>query len=60
MSKENIVTEGDEITYYVFVKNGYGRFAPQYVTVGETTVEWIFPVPESGVGLGQSALRQCF
>jgi hypothetical protein len=46
LSKENLVTKNNEITCYVFVKEGYRHFAPQYVVAGETTVEWIFPVPE--------------
>jgi hypothetical protein len=37
----------DEVKYYVFVKNGRQHFDPQYLTVGETTVKWIFSIPES-------------
>jgi hypothetical protein len=36
----------DEVKYYVFVKNGRQHFDPQYLTVGETTVQWIFSIPE--------------
>jgi hypothetical protein len=42
--KEDIVEE--EITYYIFIKSGRRYFNPQYVAVGATTVQWIFPVPE--------------
>ncbi|MDR2572392.1 MAG: hypothetical protein LBD23_19135 [Oscillospiraceae bacterium] len=35
----------DEIAHYVFVKKGRRHFDPQYVGV-ETTLQWIFPVPE--------------
>jgi len=45
MSTEEVVE--DEITYYVFVKEGRRHFAPQYMAAGATTVQHIFPVPES-------------
>jgi hypothetical protein len=48
MSEKTIVDEAEnnEITCYVFVKEGYNHFTTQYVTAGATTVEWIFPIPE--------------
>jgi len=45
MSEEDIV-ENKEITYYVFVKNNRRHYNPQILSAGETTVKWIFPVPE--------------
>jgi hypothetical protein len=45
MSEAAVFDEDREITNYVFVKGGYRHFAPQYVAVGATTVDWIFPVP---------------
>jgi len=44
MSEKNIVE--DEITYYVFLKDRRRHFAPQYLSAGATTVQWIFPIPE--------------
>jgi hypothetical protein len=37
MSEEDLMEE--EITYYVFVKNGYKHYAPQYLSSGETTIQ---------------------
>jgi hypothetical protein len=36
----------DEVKYRVFEKNARRHFGPQYLTVGETTVQWIFSIPE--------------
>jgi len=53
MSEEEIADEDvleeeeEEIRYYVFIKNSRRHFAPQYLSLGATTVQWIFPVPES-------------
>lgn len=38
--------EGD-VTYHIFVRDGRKHFAPQMISAGETSVQWIFPVPES-------------
>jgi len=42
------VTE-NEVKYYVFVKNGRKYYDSQQLSVRETTIDWIFPVPESNV-----------
>jgi hypothetical protein len=38
--------ENEEIKQYVFIKKGYRHYAPQYLSSGETTIQWIFPMPE--------------
>jgi len=45
MSEENIIDKNNKITYYVFVKDNYRHFAPQYMVATTTTVDWIFPIP---------------
>jgi hypothetical protein len=45
-SQERSKVLEEEIKYYVLVKDGCRHFAPQHLSVGATTVEWIFPVPE--------------
>jgi len=37
----------DVITYYIFAKNGWRHFDPQYLSAGMTAVRWIFPLPLS-------------
>jgi hypothetical protein len=36
----------EEVKHYVFIKDGRRNYVPQSLLVGETTVKWIFPVPE--------------
>ena len=43
----NKTATGDDVTYYIFVKSGRRHFEPQMIDAGETSVHWIFPVPES-------------
>jgi hypothetical protein len=35
----------NEVKYHVFLKKGRRHFNPQYLTVGDTAIKWIFPVP---------------
>jgi len=44
MSKENNME--NEITNYVFVKDGRKHFIPQYISPNTTTTKWIFSIPE--------------
>jgi len=44
LSDESLIN--DDISYYVFVKKGCRHYAPQYLSAGMTTVEWIFSVPK--------------
>jgi hypothetical protein len=40
-------TADGAMTYHIFVRDGRKHFAPQMIAAGETTLQWIFPVPES-------------
>jgi len=37
---------GSDMAYHIFVIDGRKHFAPQMIAAGETTLQWIFPVPE--------------
>jgi hypothetical protein len=45
-SERQNAADGD-VTYHIFVRDGRKHFAPQIMAAGETSVQFIFPVPES-------------
>jgi len=51
MSEKEKVTDGDvvaeEVKHRIMVKEGHRHYAPQYIAIGVTIVQYIFSVPES-------------
>jgi hypothetical protein len=47
MTEDNVLE--DKVKYYIFLKKSHRHFDPQYLTVGEATIQWIFSVPEHNI-----------